>query len=205
MSVVNHLGETWQIVPLALAAVAPWRNGGGSTRELVTWPGGGDWAWRLSVADVERDGPFSAFDGVARWFAVLEGAGVRLDVAGQPHVLTADSAPLAFDGGVATGCTLIDGPTRDFNLMTVRGRAHAQMRRIAGHGEAAPTQACIVAVFVQAQGGAVMLTPHAAASLAPLPLVPHSLAWRKLAAGDVLRIDAAAALLMEITIEGPGS
>ena len=127
---MNPGSDHWHSVALADAVASPWRNGGGVTRELVTWPGGGDWAWRLSVADVERDGPFSAFHGVARWFAVLEGAGVRLDVDGQAHELTADSAPLAFDGAAATGCTLIDGPTRDFNLMTVRGRASASMQRV---------------------------------------------------------------------------
>ena len=56
----------------------PWRNGGGVTRELLAWPDGGDWRVRVSVADIDADGPFSAFPGVERWFAVLEGAGVAL-------------------------------------------------------------------------------------------------------------------------------
>ena len=53
---------------------ARWRNGGGRTRELLAWPDAADWKVRVSVADVESDGPFSAFPGVQRWFAVLEGA-----------------------------------------------------------------------------------------------------------------------------------
>lgn len=96
----------------------PWRNGGGRTRELFTWPGGdAPWQLRLSVADIDADGPFSAFDGVDRWFAVLQGAGVELDLPGGRRSLTCDSPPLRFNGRAAPGCRLIDGPTRDFNLM----------------------------------------------------------------------------------------
>jgi environmental stress-induced protein Ves len=40
---------------------------------------------RISVAEITRDGPFSAFAGVQRWFAVLEGAGVMLR-AGRPAI-----------------------------------------------------------------------------------------------------------------------
>lgn len=96
----------------------PWRNGGGCTRELFTWPGGdAPWQLRISVADIDADGPFSAFDEVDRWFAVLQGAGVQLDLPGGSRTLTRDSPPLRFDGRAAPGCRLIDGPTRDFNLM----------------------------------------------------------------------------------------
>ena len=59
-----------------------WRNGGGSTRELLAWPAGADWRVRVSVAEIGADGPFSAFDGVERWFAVLSGAGVVLSRVG---------------------------------------------------------------------------------------------------------------------------
>ena len=99
------------------APAQPWKNGGGVTRELLVWPAGGDWQWRVSVADIEADGPFSAFPGVERWFTVLKGAGVELTVDGQAHRLTRASPPLRFDGGAATHCRLLDGPTRDLNLM----------------------------------------------------------------------------------------
>ena len=98
-------------------APQPWRNGGGVTRELLAWPPGPDWRVRLSVADIEGNGPFSAFPGVARWFAVLEGAGVDLSVAGTTQRLRRGDAPFCFDGGTAADCRLLDGPTRDLNLM----------------------------------------------------------------------------------------
>lgn len=56
----------------------PWRNGGGTTRELLAWPrGAAEWQLRISVADITRDGAFSRFDGIDRGFAVVDGAGVR--------------------------------------------------------------------------------------------------------------------------------
>ncbi|WP_413880799.1 HutD family protein [Candidatus Aalborgicola defluviihabitans] len=71
---------SWHVVHLADVAATQWRNGGGLTRELASGPAGADWQWRLSVAEVAADGPFSRFEGVTRWFAVLQGAGVVLRV-----------------------------------------------------------------------------------------------------------------------------
>jgi environmental stress-induced protein Ves len=76
----------------------------------------------VSVADIEADGPFSAFPGVARWFTVVEGAGVELTIGDIAHCLRAGDAPLAFDGAASTTCQLLAGATRDLNLM-LRGRA----------------------------------------------------------------------------------
>lgn len=103
--------------------VAPqaWRNGGGQTRELLVWPDAANWQLRISRADIEKDGPFSAFPGIERWFAVLSGHGVVLQV---PHdvKLAAGDAPLQFDGALAPGCTLVDGATQDLNLMARGGQ-----------------------------------------------------------------------------------
>lgn len=95
----------------------PWRNGGGCTRELLCWPDARKWTVRVSVADVDRDGPFSAFAGVLRWFVVVSGAGVVLDRAQGPLALPCGHPPHRFDGAEAPGCRLIDGPTTDLNLM----------------------------------------------------------------------------------------
>ncbi len=95
----------------------PWRNGGGVTRELLRWPTSSDWRLRLSLADIDLDGPFSAFPGVTRWFVVLDGAGVVLSLDGHDHTLRPGDAPLRFDGATAPACRLLAGPTRDLNLM----------------------------------------------------------------------------------------
>jgi hypothetical protein len=107
------------------AAPVPWKNGGGVTRELLRLPAtGDDWTLRISVADIDADGPFSSFPGVSRWFAVLSGAGVRLRWPARSRHMQAGDAPLQFDGADAPDCSLVDGPTRDLNVM-LRG-SHAQ-------------------------------------------------------------------------------
>ena len=115
--------STLLIVPADAAAVVPWRNGGGSTRELLTRPGGSDWLLRISLADIQRDGPFSSFAGTQRWFAVVAGAGVVLRFAERAHTLTADTPALQFDAAAGPDCSLLDGPTRDLNLMVRAGSA----------------------------------------------------------------------------------
>ena len=122
---------TPRLVSLAAVPPMPWRNGGGTTRELLAWPGGGDWQVRISVAEIEADGPFSSFPGVDRWFAVLEGGGVALAIDGVERRCRAGDAPLAFSGESTVGCRLLDGPSRDLNLM-LRGVAGAMMPAVAG-------------------------------------------------------------------------
>lgn len=120
------------LIAVADAPPMPWRNGGGVTCELFTWPAaasGLPWQVRISVADITQDGPFSAFAGIDRWFAVLQGAGVRLGLPVGDRVLTADSAPLCFAGEDAPACALLHGPTRDLNLMAQRAAGRAAMQR----------------------------------------------------------------------------
>jgi len=111
-----NLVRTDDVLPQA------WRNGGGITRELLCWPSTLDCELRISVADITRDGPFSSFPGLDRWFAVIEGAGVTLAFGDGERRMTSRDAPLHFDGAAAPGCRLIDGPTRDLNLMLRGGK-----------------------------------------------------------------------------------
>lgn len=110
-------------IPAQSAPAQPWRNGGGHTRELFAWPAHGAWRLRISRADIEADGPFSAFPGVTRWFAVLQGGGVALTLNSGRQELRADGDALRFDGALAPHCCLLDGPTQDLNLMAVGGDA----------------------------------------------------------------------------------
>lgn len=120
---------TPQLIRAQDCAPQPWRNGGGQTRELLVWPPADPadpWQLRISRADITTDGPFSAFPGVQRWFAVLEGAGVALQLDGEQH-LRAGDAPLYFDGAAAPHCRLLDGPTQDLNLMVRGGKGLMQV------------------------------------------------------------------------------
>lgn len=105
-----------------------WRNGGGETRELIVWPlGESPWQMRISLADIESNGPFSPFQKVMRWFTVVEGPGVRLRFANEEKLMTSTSAPLCFAGGAPPDCELINGSTRDLNLMIRRGSGKMQI------------------------------------------------------------------------------
>lgn len=119
---------TPQLVEAGHVDAQAWRNGGGRTRELLRWPQApaADWALRISVADIDADGPFSSFPGVERWFAVIEGAGVVLRLGDALRPVRPGDPALRFDGTAAPGCTLIDGPTRDLNLMLRGGHGLMQ-------------------------------------------------------------------------------
>ena len=186
---------TWQIISLADVAPSPWKNGGGVTRELVAWQSAQDWVWRMSVAEVASDGPFSRFDGVQRWFAVLGGAGVRLDRGpqAQAHNLTPHSAPLCFAGEEPVYCTLIAGATQDFNLMLRRGAAGGRMLRLDGTFSDATQAEKIIAVYAVDKCASVSVDGQV------LDLPPCTLAWRHCPARTRLQVTAEHALWMEIT------
>ena len=109
----------------------PWRNGGGTTTELARHPSAGDdFDWRLSVAAVAADGPFSSFDGIDRILVLLAGAGMDLHFVDDHHVerLRPLRDVKAFAGEAAVHATLVDGPTVDLNLMWRRDGWDASVR-----------------------------------------------------------------------------
>jgi environmental stress-induced protein Ves len=113
----------------------PWRNGGGVTTEIVVHPPGSGFAsfsWRASLADVSRDGPFSAFPGVDRILVLLSGRGVRLAGSAFSAELRRPFDIVRFDGDAAVDCELVDGPVRDFNLMLRRDRARGSVTVVRG-------------------------------------------------------------------------
>lgn len=103
----------------------PWKNGGGETTEIAVWPKNAlldDFEWRVSMARVEADGPFSPFADVDRTLVILEGAGLELTIENQPSlVLTKDALPTSFPADIPTFATLRAGAIVDLNIMTRRG------------------------------------------------------------------------------------
>jgi environmental stress-induced protein Ves len=113
----------------------PWKNGGGSTREILRVPeGSDDWQWRLSIADIAADGPFSAFPGCERSLTLLEGAGMRLQFADRHCDLRPPFAACRFAGEETPECVLFDGPTVDFNAIWRREAISITVERRAMHG-----------------------------------------------------------------------
>lgn len=113
-----------------------WRNQLGWTREIYAQPtppaharpGVPAWDWRLSIAEIERDAPFSSFPGIDRELVLLSGNGVRLRFDdGEAHELRPPHERLRFAGERGVTGELLDGPTHDFNLMWRRDRFEATL------------------------------------------------------------------------------
>ena len=131
---------------LASTPSVPWKNGGGSTRELACWPQGAgmdNFEWRVSVATIAAPGPFSAFPGVDRQIMLLDGDGVHLrsDDGELDHKLSQPWQPLAFQGDMAVACSMLGGTSTDLNLMVRRGRWRGRLQvtdrtRVAGQARA---------------------------------------------------------------------
>ena len=97
----------------------PWKNGGGETTEIAVSPEGSGldrFDWRVSMARIARNGPFSEFAEVDRTLAVLDGAGVRLAIAGR--------APIELTACFRTA--LVPGRSADHGHAGRRPRARSQ-------------------------------------------------------------------------------
>lgn len=148
--------QDWQQIKLQDVPPSPWKNGGGTTQALVCWPNSTEWIFRMSVARIDSDGPFSEFKGVSRWFAVLQGEGVALQFPEKRVVLGAKDPVLQFSGDSPCHCCLTDGPTLDFNLM-VQGIS-ANMTRINRSNFIQNFRAgTTLAIFVVVEGGQCVL------------------------------------------------
>jgi uncharacterized protein len=136
---------------------APWKNSGGVTREVAAMPPGAGldaFVWRVSIADVAQAGPFSRFAGIDRTLVLLSGAGMLLDEARetggtQVHALTQPLDVARFAGEAAIDARLVDGATRDFNLMVRRGAAHGVLDiwRVDGGAQQHSLSADVVLLF----------------------------------------------------------
>jgi environmental stress-induced protein Ves len=113
----------------------PWKNGGGSTTEIAVGPAGAsldNFDWRISMARVASDGPFSDFPGIDRTLAVIKGSGMILTIgAGAPATLSSGANPVSFAGDTPTSARLTAGEITDLNVMTRRGRFSHRVERVA--------------------------------------------------------------------------
>ncbi|HEY2739486.1 MAG TPA: HutD family protein, partial [Thermoanaerobaculia bacterium] len=143
--------------------------------------GTADFSWRVSVAEIAEDGPFSAFPGVDRQILLLAGPGVRLQAAETTppldHLLNEPLVPFAFAGEAAIAASLLGGPSRDLNVMTRRGVMRAEVEVARSRVRVGP---CDGLVLLAVQGawrldssilapgeGAVLSTGTAGLSLEP--------------------------------------
>lgn len=128
------------IVPFQLSSlsVTPWKNGGGETREIVSVASpdpDAPFLWRASIATLQNDGPFSPFIGIDRVITLIEGQPLWLRGEGIHHHL-ARWQPWAFCGEWALRSEGIVAPGLDFNIMTQRTRAAAEVSVISAAQQA---------------------------------------------------------------------
>jgi environmental stress-induced protein Ves len=133
-----------QIIDVRESTPKPWKNGAGVTREIAVEPADAtldDFEWRISVAEIARDAPFSAFAGVDRCIVLLQGCGMQLrtDDGAIDARLDRPLEPFRFAGDVPVTATLIDGPCVDFNVMVrnIRWRAEVFAPNETQHVDAA--------------------------------------------------------------------
>jgi environmental stress-induced protein Ves len=129
---------------IAIDSVAsvPWKNGGGTTRQLAVGPADAtadDFLWRLSIARIDAPGSFSVFSGIDRTILLWRGDGVTLRSPAWPdHRLDDPRVPFRFRGEEEVVCDLLGGPTQDLNLMVRRGHAVATFEVISEARYAVP-------------------------------------------------------------------
>lgn len=106
----------YQIVMPQDFASSRWKNGGGVTHEILRDNVNDPWQWRISIAEVASDGPFSRFEGMSRILTVIDGNG--LDLHTPEGVLAARRfRPLGFAGDTPVECRMLAGPVRNLNVI----------------------------------------------------------------------------------------
>jgi hypothetical protein len=116
----------------------PWKDGGGSTTEVLIHPPGatlaGGFLWRISMAQVPASGPFSSFPGIDRSLMLLSGGMVLDHGEHGMQFLKAPLEPVGFSGDWATQGRLLCGPCRDFNVLSARGRVRHRLTVVRPRG-----------------------------------------------------------------------
>lgn len=125
-----------RIIRAADCKVMPWKNGGGTTTEIAVSPDGASLSqfdWRISMAHVGQDGPFSSFPGIDRTLSVLTGNGIRLAFGdGETVSLDRATAPFFFAADRMVDGVLAEGPIDDLNVMSRRGAWSHKVERLSG-------------------------------------------------------------------------
>jgi len=121
----------------------PWANGRGTSYEIASdRNAAGEWTWRVAIAPVVLDGPFSSLAGVDRELVIIEGNGMVLDVDGK-SVECLPGQVVRFAGESTTSARLVDGPVVDLGLMTVRDAVAGSMSIVADLGDIPSSQVTV--------------------------------------------------------------
>jgi uncharacterized protein len=136
-----------RLIPRAEYRAMPWKNGRGATTEIYAHPlDTPNFDWRVSIAAVSDDGPFSSFAGYERHIMLLSGNGMKLEIAGREAVVLRPHQPFSFSGDADVTARLTDGPVVDFNLIVRRDFGSGQLRLQTGQetGEFGNDRGCLL-------------------------------------------------------------
>lgn len=181
----------------------PWKNGGGTTREIVCCPAHSDMShfnWRVSIAKIDQDGPFSSFTGIDRTIMLLDGEQVRLHAKDDSfdHVLAKPLVPFSFSGDVGLDCTLGQGTTHDFNVMTRRTVCQAQTQVVR---EQVTLSSMKNGVLLAAQGQWLVELAHGASEQSAMLAVHDGIWWQANDMQVTLRPQSEDAAMIVVQIE----
>jgi environmental stress-induced protein Ves len=125
----GHCLMQFKFIPPDQYRSVAWKNGKGSTQELLFGGSSGDrFDWRLSMAPVISSGDFSDFEHYDRTLILINGNGLTLDHdSGQRDVLKQRFDIAHFDGGWGTNAKLHDGDILDFNVMTRQNKCRSKV------------------------------------------------------------------------------
>lgn len=99
----------------------PWANGRGVSYEVARLNDeSGDWRWRVAIAPIVEDGPFSILSGVHRELTLLDGEGLVLTIDGN-MVACRKGLVVEFSGDAHTHASLMAGAVVDLNVMSRAG------------------------------------------------------------------------------------
>ena len=133
----------------------PWANGLGTSYEVASDRNVDDvWTWRVAIAPVVLDGPFSVMPGVDRQLVVINGEGMTLSIDGE-IVECPPGRVVRFSGDSVTIARLVDGPVVDLGLMTVRGLVTGSMVVVGDVGDVVESDVLVAigdAVFEDENG-----------------------------------------------------
>ncbi|MGO4913881.1 HutD/Ves family protein [Pseudogemmobacter sp. W21_MBD1_M6] len=129
----HNIGKplVFTFIPPERFLTSRWKNGRGVTHEIARHEENGAWVWRLSIAEVASDGPFSRFEGLARILTVIEGAGVNLH-SPEGAIQARPLVPVHFSGSRAVDSRMVDGPIRDLNVIYDPARIVAAVEVLTG-------------------------------------------------------------------------
>ncbi|QNE36736.1 HutD/Ves family protein [Leifsonia shinshuensis] len=126
------IGEgTMKLLSRTSREVRPWKNACGVSEDILVSPtvdASGHPYWRVALATVDSDVPFSRFEGMERILMPISRDGMELAIDGEFTRVPRYSV-LAFPGEAAVAAHNVRVPSQDINVMIDRNAGSATLTR----------------------------------------------------------------------------